>query len=521
MRLLSTLCLLTFAPLGLTAGKPNMVVILADDLGYGDVACLNPNGKIKTPNLDALAAAGMTFTDAHSASGVCSPTRYGLITGRYAWRTGLKNGVLGGLSPRLIEPGRETVASLLKKAGYRTGCVGKWHLGMDWAVKEGKQVTRFNIEPAAQVNNVDYTKPIANGPKAVGFDYYFGISASLDMVPYAFIENDRLTANPTEERNFPMTAGKAGGKTRLGPAAPGFTAEGVLPALVDKATAFIKDSKGPFFLYVPLASPHTPIAPTKEWAGQSGLTPYADFVMQTDAAVGAIRKALADAGRDKDTVVIFASDNGCSPQANYPELAKLGHNPSHVFRGTKADIYEGGHRVPFFVAWPGNDRVRPGSQSETIVCLNDLMRTCCEIGGAAMPDSAGEDSFSFLPILERIMSDRIRSTLVSHSINGSFAIREGDWKLCLCPGSGGWSAPRPGRDDQSKLPKQQLFNLREDVGETKNLEAANPEKVATLLAILDKNVSEGRSTPGAVQKNTEPVDVWKAGREAMKPVVKK
>ena len=248
---------------------PNIIYVLCDDLGYGDVRCLNPNGKIATPHMDALAAKGMIFTDVHSSSSVCSPTRYGIMTGRYNWRTKLQSGVLGGLSPRLIEQGRLTTAQLLKNNGYNTACIGKWHLGMDWVKKEGKEVAELNIESATQVNNVDYSKPIKNGPNSVGFDYYFGISASLDMVPYTFIENDRVTKLPTVEKDFPMFLGREKGKCRRGPAAPDFEVEDVLPTLTTKAVDFVK-SRGveakagkPFFLYLPLASPHTPIAPPR------------------------------------------------------------------------------------------------------------------------------------------------------------------------------------------------------------------------------------------------------------------
>lgn len=494
-----------------TESKPNIVVILADDLGYGDVRCLNPNGKIATPHLDKLAAAGMTFTDAHSGSAVCSPTRYGLLTGRYAWRGRLKSGVLGGLSPRLIEPGRATVASLLKRRGYHTACVGKWHLGMDWQLKPGTQVTALNIEPREQVFNVEYDKPIANGPNSVGFDHYFGISASLDMVPYTYIRNDRVTASPTEDRDFPLMLGRAaGGRCRKGPAAPGFDAANVLPDLTREAVAYVAGRADaaktgtPFFLYLPLASPHTPVLPTAEWQGKSGLNPYADFVMATDAAVGQVLTALERQGLADNTLVIVTSDNGCSPQAKYDELLPKGHNPSHVFRGTKADIFDGGHRVPFLVRWPG--RVEPGATTDRVTCHTDIFATCCEVAGAAVPPPAGEDGVSFLPTLLGRNEPR-RPAVVHHSVNGSFAIRDGKWKLCLCPGSGGWSAPRPGRDDQSKLPPVQLYDMAADVGETTNLAGKHPEQVERLTTLLEKFVTDGRSTAGPPQKNTTPVNV--------------
>lgn len=504
-------------------GRPNVVVILADDLGYGDVKSFNPDGKISTPNLDKLASMGMSFTDAHSGSAVCTPTRYGLLTGRYAWRSKLQSGVLGGLSPRLIEPKRETIASLLKSRGYHTACIGKWHLGMDFERKQGKSVNELGIESREQVFNVEYTRPIDNGPNSLGFDYYFGISASLDMVPYAYIENNQLTANPTEDREFAMRPDRPKSFTRKGPTAPGFEASEVLPTCTKAAVKFIderaKAPEKPFFLYLPLTAPHTPILPTKEWADKSNLGPYGDFVMQTDAAVGEVLAALDRHAMTDKTLVVFTSDNGCSPQAGFPELAKKGHNPSFVFRGTKADIYEGGHRVPFIVRWPGH--AKPGSRSEQLVCLTDLFRTCTEVAGVEVPDSAGEDSFSLVPALTGKESNAVRTSIVHHSINGSFAIREGNWKLCLCPGSGGWSVPRPRLDDSDKLPPVQLFNLTEDISEQVNLHEKQPETMKRLTELLNTFVENGRSTLGQPRKNEVAVDVWKAGRDAARPSKKK
>lgn len=498
---------------------PNIVYILADDLGYGDVKALNPEGKIATPNLDRLAAQGMAFTDAHSGSAVCSPTRYGIMTGRYCWRSPLKSHVLGGLSPRLIEPNRLTVAQLLKESGYHTACVGKWHLGMDWALKPGKNVTRLSIEPRDQVFNVEYDKPIANGPRSVGFDYYFGISASLDMVPYTYIENDHVTANPTEDRDFPLMVGRdKGGRCRKGPAAPGFQVEDVLPELTRKAVEYIGargKAGGPFFLYLPLTTPHTPIAPNADFKDKSGINPYADFVMQTDATVGQVLKAIDDAGVAENTLVVLTSDNGCSPQAQFSELAAKGHNPSYKFRGHKADIYEGGHRIPFLVRWPAV--VKAGSATDQVTCLTDLMATAADIVGKPLPMNAGEDSVSLLPVLRGSVTKPVRESIVNHSINGSFAIREGNWKLCLCPGSGGWSAPKPGTKEEKDLPAVQLFDLATDIGETTNVQDKHPEIVAKLTKLLEKQVAEGRSTPGEAQKNTEPVNI----RNVVKPPAKK
>ncbi len=507
------------------ATRPNIVYILCDDLGYGDVKCLNPQGKIATPHVDKLAADGMIFTDAHSSSAVCSPTRYGIMTGRYNWRSRLQSGVLGGLSPRLIEPGRLTVAQFLKDQGYNTACIGKWHLGMDWAKKTGAAVAELGIETADQSKGVDFSKPIANGPNSVGFDYYYGISASLDMVPYTFIENDRVTKLPTVEKDFPMFLGRANGKTRRGPAAPDFEAEDVLPTLATKAVDYVKsraaDAKSgkPFFLYLPLPSPHTPIAPTKEWQGKSGLTHYADFVMQTDAVVGGLMAELDRQGLAGNTLVIFTSDNGCSPEANFPALAALGHNPSYVFRGHKADVFDGGHHIPFIVRWPG--RVAAGAKSEQIICLTDLMATTADILGAKIPATAGEDSVSILPILEGKAAKPVREAIVHHSINGSFVIRQGNWKLAICRDSGGWSEPRPGAAKNAGLPDVQLYDLATDIGEQANLQDKHPEIVARLTRLLERYVVDGRSTPGPNQTNTVPVDIWKTVKTKPKAAAKK
>ncbi len=492
------------------APKPNIIYILCDDLGYGDVKALNADGKIATPNMDRLAKNGMFFSDAHSGSSVCTPTRYGIMTGRYAWRTRLHSGVLGGLSPHLIPAERETVGDLLKKNGYHTACIGKWHLGMDWARPENKPVNAERIEDREQVWNVDYAKPITHGPTSSGFDYYYGISASLDMVPYTFIENDRVTVLPTEDKKFALTEGRADGKfCREGPTAPGFHTSQVLPEFTRKCVEHIgsraADAKNgkPFFIYLPLNAPHTPIAPTKEWQGKSGISPYADFVMQTDATIGAVLDALEKGGLAENTLVIMTSDNGCSPSANFPELKEHGHNPSHVFRGHKADVFDGGHRVPFLVQWPA--QIKAGGKSDQIICLTDFMRTVADIIDVKLPDDTAEDSVSFLPALKGVDKVPLREAIVHHSINGSFVIRQGPWKLVLCAGSGGWSDPKPGTPAEKTLPPVQLYNLATDIGETNNLQAEHPDTVTRLTDLLKKYISDGRSTPGAKQANDEDV----------------
>lgn len=481
--------------------KPNIVFILADDLGYGDVSCLNKNGKIPTPNIDRIAKSGVAFTDAHSSSAVCTPTRYGILTGRYNWRSTLKQGVLNGFSKPLIPSDRTTMASMLKDRGYQTGAIGKWHLGLDWV----------NINQIA--DSVDYTKPIGHGPTTLGFDYFFGISASLDMPPYVYIENDRLTGFPdhiTKGNNKGVgSPGSNGSYWREGPTGSDFDHQDCLPSMVSHAIKFIKEkslSEKPYFLYLALPAPHTPILPSKEYRGKSGLNSYADFVLMVDSKVGEVLDAIERSGKNKNTIVVFASDNGCSPWADFPALISKGHNPSYIFRGTKADLFDGGHRIPCLVQWPAKIKV-PHTVSQTI-CLNDFMRTFAEITGYQIKDNEAEDSYNILPaVLNPEYKKIIREAIVSHSINGSFTIRQGEWKLLLAAGSGGWSSPKPGKEENG-LPPVQLYNLKNDPSEKENLQAQNPEMVQKLSALLKKYIDEGRSTPGKPQKN-DGVYPWK------------
>jgi len=497
--------------------EPNVVVILCDDLGYGDVSANNSESRIQTPNMDRIASEGVRFRDAHASSSVCSPSRYALLTGRYNWRSRLQHDVLGGLSPYLIEPGRETIASLLKAKGYHTACVGKWHLGLDWVKVPGKQVTELMIETPDQVYNVDYSKPFARGPLTAGFDWYFGISGSLDMVPYTFLENDRVTVLPVPcNRTFPLHPGVFKPTTRKGPVAPGFEAEHVLPELTRQAVRYIEDrsrSNQPFFLYLPFASPHTPIAPTKEWIGKSGLNLYADFVLETDWAVGEVLAALDRTGNASNTMVIFTSDNGCSPLADINTLADKGHAVSGPLRGDKADIFDGGHRIPFFVRWPA--KVRP-AVSDQLLCLTDVFATCAEIVGAPVAPNAGEDSFSFLSVLLG-KGASARDVIVHHSINGVFAIREGVWKLALCPGSGGWSAPRDVEALKKGLPETQLYKIGgDDIAEANNVYREHPELVRKMERQLQGIVDNGRSTPGPRQANAVSVVLRKQAALTLK-----
>jgi arylsulfatase A-like enzyme len=483
------------------ADRPNIIVILADDQGFGDLGANNPQSKIATPNLDALAKGGLRFTDGHTSSGVCTPTRYSLLTGRYHWRTKLQSGVLGGFSTPLIAKDRLTVAGLLKQQGYATGCFGKWHLGMSFPLKNGGVADDGgDFSKAFQdAASVDYGRDIVDGPVDHGFDTFYGISASLDMPPFVWIKDRRVTEIPSATKTW----------LRTGPAGPKFEAVDMLPSVIDHSIAFIETQKKadptkPFFIYIPLNAPHTPIVPTKEFQGSSGISPYADFVKQVDHDVGRLLASLEKQGLTENTLVVFTADNGCSTAADIPELQKAGHEPSYIYRGNKADLYEGGHRVPFLVRWPA--QVKPGV-SNALVGQLDFLATFADITGASVPAAMAEDSVSFLPVLRGDKSE-VRQGIVSQSINGSFAIRDGQWKLLLSAGSAGWSSPKPG-PEEAGLPPVQLYDLSKDPGERKNLQAEFPERVAAMKAELEKIIARGRSTPGDDLKNDVEVQLIK------------
>jgi arylsulfatase A len=467
--------------------KPNIIFILADDMGHGDVGAFNKEAKIKTPGLDRLASGGMSFMDAHTSSSVCTPTRYGIITGRYNWRSKLKSGVLGGSSPALIELERTTIASMLKTSGYTTAYIGKWHLGWNFT-KDDK-------------GKIDFSKEVTHTPNDLGFDYAYGHCGSLDMAPYVYVENGHITAIPTETT---VNTGKYSW-WRKGLTAPDFVHEDVTPNFFRRGIKYVREKANgdkPFFLYLPLPSPHTPILPTEKWQGKSGLNPYGDFVMMVDDYVSQLLAAVKKAGIEDNTLIMFATDNGCSPAAKIEELIAGGHHPNGIYRGHKADIFEGGHRIPFIARWP--EVIKAGTQNHQTICTTDLLATLADIANYPLKDNEAEDSYSLLPLFQgKKIRGTLREATVHHSINGSFAIRKGDWKLAMCPGSGGWSFPRPGKDKAAlaKLPRVQLYNLKDDPREQYNLQAKHPEKVKALQALLTRYVADGRSTPGAPQQN--------------------
>lgn len=451
--------------------KPNIVVILADDMGFGEVQHLNPTrGKIPTPCLDKVAKDGMVFTDGHSGSSVCTPTRYGLMTGRYAWRTRLQKGVLTG-GESLIATDRMTIAKMLKQQGYHTAMIGKWHLGM---LYDGKE----NGQKGVPVGSAVTHGPIDRG----GFDLFYGFHHARQM--------DILIENEVVKEKI--------------------EAVDMLPRLTQEAVKYIESRKGndqPFFLYVPWNSPHSPVTPSKQWQGKSGLNEHADFVMQTDDSFGQVIKALEANGLRDNTLVICSADNGTSgPTSKMEKLKSLGHFSSGDLRGSKADIWDGGHRVPFLVQWP--DVVKAGSRCEALVCLTDVFATAAELAGFEIPQSAGEDSVSFLPLLNQTKAGT-RQSVIHHSISGRFAIRSGDWKLSLCSGSGGWSSPKDAQATNQGAAKWQLYNMRDDLGESSNRYDSNSGKAEELLSLLKQQVASGRTTPGTGSTNDTAVEIVK------------
>ena len=503
---------------------PNIVYVFVDDMGYGDASCLNPQGGIHTPNIDRLAREGMTFTDAHSTSAVCSPSRYSVLTGRYNWRSRLQKGIVGLYGDPLIAENRLTVPGFLKQHGYHTAGIGKWHLGMGWPFEANEEdfhpggfqrdrspaeIPESDMEPSARQQTLwrdVFSRPTTGGPTTRGFDSYFGVDVP-NWPPYCFIEDDRTVDIPSTFLPSRLVGDNLA--SHNGPAMPYWHFEQLLPTWAKKADQYIReraDTGEPFFLYLAMTSPHTPLSVNKPWIGASGLNNlYADLVMETDAVFGCVLDALDKHGVAGDTLVLFASDNGCAPYIGVDELEAQGHYPSGPYRGYKSDAWDGGHRIPCLARWPGV--IRPGSECDQLVCLSDLMATCADIVGDQLPDDAGEDSVSMLPLF-RETGRPTRDHVVHHSMHGKFAIRDGSWKLVLCPGSGGWTksdadAAREG------LPLVQLYDMAADPGETTNLHAEHPEKVREMVTRLKKLVADGRSTPGAPQHNDVPVDIWK------------
>ncbi len=508
----------------LPPASPSVVFILADDLGIGDVRRYGKERcKIDTPNIDSLASDGMMFSDAHSVASVCVPVRVSIMTGRYPWRfrSPRPSGPWGFLNPR-IPPSHFTLGKMMRAAGYRTAYIGKWHLGTLMQTVDGE-----NQGP----ENVDYTRPLKIGPPQYGFDDSFILPGSLDMYPYCFVRNGRFVGEVTARKGWSAF-------NRIGPAAQDFEDHEVLDTITREAEAFIdRNAKAaadgkPFFLYFALTSPHTPTCPSPAFEGKSELGLYGDFVAETDDCVGRVLAKLDEHGLRENTLVIVTSDHGAAPYAGNTRkatvgqnrrLEKRGHYSSHIYRGYKFSVYEGGLRVPFVVRWPAI--VKAGTRCDRVVGLNDLMRTLAEVSGHELEKDQAPDSISFLPLLKNPMAVAPRSSLVMQSTH-FYVVRRGPWKLALCPGSGSagvwgntpslneaWQAARSAfarqaaDSDLRAAPFVQLFHLDRDPGETENLASRQAAIVRQLVELLDRRVENGRSTPGEkLENDVERVD---------------
>ncbi len=479
---------------------PNIVILYADDMGYGDLGANNPDSKIPTPSLDKLAEQGMRFTDGHSSSGICTPSRYAMLTGRYHWRK--FHGIVQSFGPPSFDDEELTLPEMLKAKGYRTACIGKWHLGWNWddikkpKAKPEKGTAKRN--PVYAPDEFDWSKPISGGPLSHGFDYYFGDDVP-NFPPYAWMENNRVITEPTVPLKITPETKEGNWEARKGPMVADWDFYDVVPTLGERAVKWVAEQKGkegPFFLYVPFNSPHAPIVPNDEFVGKSKANGYGDFMHQTDAICGDILKALDDNGFADNTLVVFTADNGAESYA-FERVRQFQHVSSGPLRGLKRDIYEGGHRVPFIVRWPG--KVKAGSVFDGMIGQVDLMATFADVVGAELPGDTAHDSHSMLKVFtDQVASPRTES--VQNTFAQSWAVRRGDWVLLTGKGREGyagahhkvpeWYAKQEGYTKTKG--EGELYNLAEDLGQKNNLYDQQPEKVKELTELLAKIRAKGQ-----------------------------
>jgi arylsulfatase A-like enzyme len=487
-----------------SAKKPNILFILADDFGYGDISCYNSESKVATPNLDKLAGEGILLTDAHSASTVCTPTRYSLMTGRMEFRTGFRGVFTGAEGPCLIEESRLTLPGMLGKQGYETACFGKWHIGLTFLDKDGKRINESGIEG---VKRIDYSRPIPDSPVHRGFDHFFGTACcpTTDWL-YAFIDGDRIPTPPTKilDRR-PLPKHPYSKDNRRGMIAPDFDLEEVDMLFLKKSIEFLQNHKKkspekPFFLFHSTQAVHLPSFPGKDFKGKTDAGPHGDFIFELDHIVGELMKALEKHGFSDNTLVMFSSDNGPETTSVINMRKDHHHDGARPWRGMKRDQWEGGHRVPFLARWPG--KIRAGTRSDQTVCITDVMATCAAAAGAELPSNAAEDSFNILPILlgKQDKDKPIRRYTLHQTNKLALAIRRGQWKYLDHKGSGGNNYERErlkpfALPDTAPDAPGQLYDLQTDPGETTNLYYKYPEIVKELKTQLDIYRKRGRSAP--------------------------
>ena len=470
------------------SSRPNIVILYADDMGFGDLGVQNPESKIPTPNLDNLAAQGTRFTDAHSSSGVCTPSRYAMLHGRYHWRK--FHGIVNSFDQPILDDERMTLAELLKTKDYKTACIGKWHLGWDWnAIKRsGAELTKSpekgqdGFAPSA----FDWSKPIPGGPLSHGFDYYFGDDVP-NFPPYAWFENDRVITEPSVPLSTPKATAEGSWEARPGPSVKDWDFWAVMPKLTEKAVEWIGQQKQdePFFLYFPFTSPHAPIVPTQDFVGKSKAGGFGDFVTQTDSTVGRVLQALRNSGFDQNTVVIFSADNGPEHYA-YDRVQNFQHRSMGPLRGLKRDIWEGGHRVPFIIRWPGI--VPSGKVNDGLLSQIDIFATVASVVGAGIPVGSAGDSYNQLSFIKG-ESASARETLIHNTNANGYAVRNGDWVL-IAAKTGAVSKVPTWFDVTNGYTKNthpgELYNLRDDLAQQHNLYAERPDKVQELSMLLEQ-----------------------------------
>lgn len=477
--------------------RPNVVILYADDMGWGDLGAQNPASKIPTPRLDRLAAQGMRFSDAHSSSGICTPSRYALLTGRYHWRA--FHGIVQAFGPSVLEPERLTLPEMMKAAGYRTACIGKWHLGWDWSAIRKPDATEIVLggkKRGYTCEAFDWSKPIPDGPLAHGFEHYFGDDVP-NFPPYTWIEDQRVLIAPTKAYAPDPRPAEGAPEGRPGPMAEGWKQDQVMPRLTEAAVAWIAAQRGrdePFFLYFPWTSPHAPIVPAREYQGATEAGGYGDFVRQSDATAGRVLDALEEHGFGANTIVIFTSDNGPERYA-FERVRRHDHDSAGGLRGLKRDVWEGGHRVPMIVRWPGV--VEAGAVSDALVGQIDLMASLAAVLAFELPDDAAEDSQNQLPVL-RGEVERLRRELVHNTFEGTFGLRRDNWVLIDAPtGTHSkvpqWYAELSGYHEGQQ--PAQLHDLATDRGQRRNLYEQHPAKVAELRARLARLRQQGHSAP--------------------------
>ncbi len=508
-------CLIIFIPFAeaqkTAAEKPNVIIIFADDMGYGDVSGLNPAARTATPHIDKLAQHGIVFTNAHASASVCTPSRYGLLTGRYAWRSASAAGVCNGFSKPVIAQGRTTVANLFKNAGYTTACIGKWHLGVDWQTKDGADTAMYNTHTG--YSNVDYTKKVAAGPNSFGFDYSFIHPASLDMPPYVFLRN-HMTIDPEvvltsdvypdrlDDTEYAWDKKHTGEHDvywqkgvwwRRGEISRTFKVENCLTEIMEDGISFIEKQSSenpsqPFFLYLPLTGPHTPWMPTDQFKGKSPIGTYGDFIMDIDHVVEQVTATLQQLGIDNNTLIIFSSDNGAYwPQE---EVALQNHDANWGRRGQKGDVWDGGHRVPLIISWPA--RIKNQVIYDHLVSLTDMFATFADLTNQPLQPNTGEDSFSFFHVLQGNNSKATRPAMIHQSSGGMYSIRTGEWKLINGLGSGGFTVPNR-TDPVPGGPIGQLYQINTDTLESTNVFLQHPEIIKKLEKALNEKMEQGHS----------------------------